>query len=147
MKRTSITRLINEAEFVVKHIRRSHASGMSVDLKIVVGHRVRAARKRVGLTQEGLASTINRTPESVSNIERGLQLPSIDTLVDLGIALGIPIADFFEASGQSDLTSRRLQLEADWRELGRALSEHDLIIAAAQARILLSASTKKLADG
>ena len=45
---------------------------------------MQAARRRAGLTQEALAALIARTPESVSNIERGRQLSTIETLVDLG---------------------------------------------------------------
>lgn len=44
---------------------------MADELKRRLGLTVQAARRRAGLTQEGLAAQIARTPESVSNIERG----------------------------------------------------------------------------
>jgi DNA-binding XRE family transcriptional regulator len=43
-----------------------------------------------------LASRIGRTPESVSNIERGRHLPTLETLSDLGKALGVAAAEFLE---------------------------------------------------
>ena len=47
------------------------------DLKERLSTTVQLARKRLGMTQEELAAAIERTPESVSNIERGRQLPSL----------------------------------------------------------------------
>jgi DNA-binding XRE family transcriptional regulator len=51
------------------------------DLKEYLSATVQLARKRLGMTQEEQAAGIGRTPDSVSNIERGRQLPSLDTRV------------------------------------------------------------------
>ncbi|WP_019995007.1 helix-turn-helix domain-containing protein [Aureimonas ureilytica] len=120
---------------------------MSSALKIAVGSQVRAARKRAALTQEALADAVGRTSESISNIERGVQLPSIETLADLGRVLGIPIAEFFESVEQTPRSARRQRLDAAWRELGRALAEANLKIAILQTRVLLSAQEGRLEDG
>jgi transcriptional regulator with XRE-family HTH domain len=61
-------------------------------LKSQIGLQVRAARRQQGLTQERLAELIGRTPESVSNIERGFALPSIETLDVIAQKLGVPLA-------------------------------------------------------
>jgi DNA-binding XRE family transcriptional regulator len=37
-------------------------------------------RRRAKLSQEALAEKIGRASESISNIERGVQLPNIETL-------------------------------------------------------------------
>ena len=111
---------------------------MTSQLKRSLGLKVQAARHRTGLTQEELASRISRTAESVSNIERGLHLPTLETLIDLGRALGVPIAEFFdEAEGTPLISRERRVLEARLREVGRSLSDRDLAVAVAQAKVFL----------
>ena len=74
-----------------------------------LGLTVQAARRRAGLTQEALAALIARTPESVSNIERGRQLPTIETLVDLVRVLEVPPPDFLDGlDGGSGLSRERV---------------------------------------
>ena len=110
---------------------------MSGDLRSNLAIAVRVARQRLRLTQEELAARIKRTPESISNIERGQQLPSVETLADLGRALNVPMSEFFGDDGEHLITPERARLEADLRQLGRMLSDRDLAIAVAQAAILL----------
>ena len=100
---------------------------------------MRVARQRLRLTQEELAARIKRTPESVSNIERGQQLPSVETLVDLGRVLNVPMSEFFGDDGRSPVSPERARLEAELRQIGRTLSDRDLAIAVAQVAVLLSA--------
>ena len=112
---------------------------MAANIKESIGLRIRAARQRTGLTQEALAAQVSRTPESISNIERGLQLPAIDTLADLGRALGVPVAEFFEDEPPAHRRSRkRVEVETRLREIGRALTDRDLAVAVAQASVLLT---------
>jgi len=103
------------------------------ELKRRLGLTVQAARRRGGLTQEALAALIERTPESVSNIERGRQLPTIETLVDLGRVLKVPLSDFLDGvdgiAGGSGLSRERVQQEARLREVARGLSDRDLGLA------------------
>ena len=111
---------------------------MGENLGKAVGARVQVARKRRGLTQEQLASQVGRTPESISNIERGRYVPSIETLADLSAALQIPIADFFDgATREQPVSDQRRRLEARWQDIGRALSDRDLAVALQQAEVLL----------
>ena len=102
------------------------------ELKRRLGLTVQAARRRAGMTQEGLAALIDRTPESVSNIERGRQLPTIETLADLGRVLDVPIIEFLDGvdNGRA-VTRERAQMEARIRELARRLSDRDLTLALA----------------
>jgi len=111
---------------------------MSGSLKKVLGLRVRAARQHRDLTQEELAAQIGRTPESVSNIERGLQLPSLDTLVELGRILGVPVAEFFDEDSGSSRSAERVSQEARLREVARSLTDRDLDIAIKQLSAFLS---------
>jgi transcriptional regulator with XRE-family HTH domain len=103
---------------------------MTDKLKYTLGLRVQAARKRAGLTQEELAASIRRTPESISNIERGQQLPTIETLADLGRVLSVPITDFLDGiAAPSSISPERQRLEAQLREIARSLADRDLAIA------------------
>ena len=86
-----------------------------------------------------LGAQIGRTPESISNIERGLQLPSIETLVELGQALGIPASELLEGVGASGIqhSPKRLELELRLRDITRTLSDRALAVAVAQVDVLL----------
>lgn len=46
-----------------------------------MGNRIRSRRQIMGKTQKQVAEAINVAPSYYSNIERGIRVPSIDTLV------------------------------------------------------------------
>jgi transcriptional regulator with XRE-family HTH domain len=69
---------------------------MKNDLKKLIGNRVREARKNKGLTQEDLAALIDKTVETISNIERGVKLPGLATLEDIRKALGVKLSDLID---------------------------------------------------
>lgn len=52
-----------------------------------LGNRIRFRRQFLGLTQKEIAARINVAPSYFSNIERGLRIPSVDTLVAIANAL------------------------------------------------------------
>ncbi len=113
------------------------------DLKRRIGARIRAARARSEFTQEQLAERIDRTVEAVSNIERGISLPSVETLERLGRELDVPLKEFFEDwDDRRKLSPRRIELEARLRELTRKLSDGDLEIALGQIALLTKRGSK-----
>ncbi|GAB2883024.1 helix-turn-helix transcriptional regulator [Streptomyces mayteni] len=57
-----------------------------------IGQRVRAARERQGRTQVAVAGLCGITVDYLSQIERGLKVPSIDVLHAIGRELGTPLA-------------------------------------------------------
>ena len=61
--------------------------------KELIGKRIKEARKRIGLTQEKLAEKIGIAEVYLSEIERGIKLPSLSTFVDIINALEVS-ADF-----------------------------------------------------
>lgn len=105
-----------------------------MSLKLRVGGRLREIRKARGLTQERLAERIERSVDAVSALERGLALPSFETLEKLADVLDVPIRDFFDVEeGASEARVRmltRLMMHA------RALSDADLEIAVEQVALL-----------
>ncbi|NVJ93343.1 MAG: helix-turn-helix transcriptional regulator [Methylocystaceae bacterium] len=106
-----------------------------MDLKHSLGARVRAFRQLRNLTQEQVAAEVERTPEAISNIERGRSLPSLETLDRLARVMGIPLVEFFEQE-RTGLTRQRIEQEAKLRILSQSLGDEDLEIALGQAEVL-----------
>lgn len=52
-----------------------------------LGQRIRSRRQLLGKTQKEVAQAINVAPSYYSNIERGLRIPSVDTLVAIANTL------------------------------------------------------------
>lgn len=69
---------------------------MSDELKRSISARVLAARNHAGLTQEQLAEAVDRSVEALSNIERGVSLPTIDTVDRIAKAVSVPMSFFFQ---------------------------------------------------
>ena len=56
---------------------------------IAFGNRVRAARERLGITQEDLAARVGMSPSHMSIVERGVKAPRMDTVVKLANELDL----------------------------------------------------------
>ena len=54
-----------------------------------MGRRIRAKRRARKMSQAELAKTVNISASFYGNIERGLRVPSIDTLVAIANVLGV----------------------------------------------------------
>jgi transcriptional regulator with XRE-family HTH domain len=61
---------------------------MSKDLRKKLGARIARYRQEAGLSQEKLAEKVGIRPETVSRLERGHTLPSIETIAEIGKVLG-----------------------------------------------------------
>lgn len=98
---------------------------------------MRVARQRAGMSQEALAQAIKRTPESVSNIERGVQLPALDTLLDLASALKITAGELLGHAGEArKITRQRAEAEAKLAAIAADLPDNVLVVAVDQIEVL-----------
>lgn len=85
-----------------------------------VGRRVREARKTSKLTQEELASRVNMTRTSVTNIEKGRQKLLLHTLFDLAAAMKIQVVQLIPESAEhkprieQKLTNGLSKAEKEW---------------------------------
>lgn len=61
-----------------------------------IGDKIKSLRKKMDLTQEELASRSELTKGFISQLERNLNSPSVDTLKDVLEALGTNLGDFFQ---------------------------------------------------
>jgi len=109
---------------------------MSNAMKRVIGLRIRAARKTAGLTQEELADRLNRTTESISNLERGKSLPAVQSLAAIADQLGITLADLFVGIEAGSPDRERVALEARAISVIRKLDKTRLEIAVKQLEVL-----------
>ena len=65
-------------------------------IKIKFGKRLKNLRKISGLTQEKLADKIDMSIDSVSNIERGIHGPQLETLEKIAAVLDIRLMDLLD---------------------------------------------------
>ena len=87
-----------------------------------IGNKIRQLRTQKGLTLEELASRSELTKGFLSQLERNLTSPSIDSLDDILEALGTNLADFFKEDkveryvfGESDFfTDEREECTIHW---------------------------------
>ncbi len=92
-----------------------------MDLKTQLGRRVAELRLRAQLTQAQLAERLGVATETISRLERGVVLPSLETMNDLAAALGVDLSELFsfperpsprQAAMESLLsTTRRMTVE------------------------------------
>lgn len=86
---------------------------MTRDLKQAIGSQAKRARENADLTQERLAELIERTKDAVSSIERGVNLPSLDTLARISQVTRVPMTFMVEtvdSKREDDETLSRIKL-------------------------------------
>jgi len=99
-----------------------------------LGQQIKSLRKLKGLRQDQLAEIASIDSKSLSRIERGVFLPSLDTVQKLADALGISVAEMFGDDAR-DARVLRMQL------LSLAVSTADADLQ--QAVISLSTQLRK----
>lgn len=109
---------------------------MGRDIKNLLGKRVQAVRLAKDLKQDQLAESIDRSWQTISNLERGKNLPSLLTLMRVANALDLTLAELVE-DVEAPPNPKRAQQEAQLRALIKQLPEPDLEIAIAQVEALL----------
>lgn len=91
------------------------------DIRTRVGKRVASLRKAAGLTQDDLAAKANVGRAFLSEVERGLKTPSLETLERLGAALRTNVTSFIAEPGESPVRNRPSRASAA-EELGRHIA-------------------------
>ncbi|SRR6266566_1639477 len=76
--------------------------------KQFLGRQIKRLRTRLGLTQDDLAERIQINPKYLSNIERGRENPTLDTLLRLAKSLKVEPWEMFLLD-QSSLDTRGLR--------------------------------------
>ena len=93
-----------------------------------MGKEIRRLRTNRGLTQEGLASALNVSPQTVSKWECGSSMPDIQMLPEIAVYFGITIDQLFAMSPQQQMErienriySIGLFIEAEVRQIEQEL--------------------------
>lgn len=81
-----------------------------------IGRKIKALRTQKGLTLEELASRSELTKGFLSQLERNLTSPSIDSLDDILEALGTNLADFFKTDKPEQFIFRENDFFVDEQE-------------------------------
>ena len=93
---------------------------MAIDYE-ALGKRISNARKQIGITQEALGEQLNMTRKHISVIETAINRPSLDTLVDIAIALNVSADDLLvdsltHSASTADSEIHRLLLDCNTTE-------------------------------
>lgn len=67
----------------------------------ILGYQVKKRRKAFNLSQEDLAEKIDKSVDTVSNIERGKGAPRLDTALDIANTLGVELFELFQVHDMS----------------------------------------------
>ena len=93
-----------------------------MDIKQMIGARIKEIRTKKGITQEGLSERMEINPKYLSSIERGKENPTLNTLIKLSESLEVDIGEIFSFVEAEDPNRRRSQIislldEADSEQL------------------------------
>lgn len=80
-------------------------------LRSQIGANIVFYRKRMGLTQAGLAEKLNYSDKAVSKWERGESMPDVVTLVQLSELFGVSVNDLLFASGGEKPAEKQVTVE------------------------------------
>ena len=80
------------------------------DIAKIVGKRIRAQRKKRGLTQEQLAELSGFHPTYVGQLERGEKNATLESIEKISVALDVGLSDFFESLGGADAVQKEIPL-------------------------------------
>ncbi len=109
----------------------------------IISYRIRALRRRRGLTQAALAARAELSEITISSIERGIWQPRLATVAAIAKALAVSLDELVGWDRPDDGRSRRrstllLQLETDLA----ALTDADLEVLVATAAALRAHRTR-----
>lgn len=66
--------------------------------QVALGKRIKAARERVGMTQEDLAAAVDYSVDHVSVVERGVKPPKLEKLVVIANVLNVGTDELLQDS-------------------------------------------------
>lgn len=84
---------------------------MSDTLALKIGKRVRNLRKRCNFTQAQLAEKVNLTDESISRLETGKSIPSVEKLNEIAVVLNAEIKELFDFKEDKHIESKKVLIK------------------------------------
>jgi transcriptional regulator with XRE-family HTH domain len=71
-----------------------------MDIKELIGARIKGIRKGRGMSQEQLAEKIGISPKYLSSIERGKENPTLDVFTKMAESLNVELSEIFNYSAE-----------------------------------------------
>ena len=102
-----------------------------------VGLRIQRLRKQRGFTQESLAEAIDRSTDTVCNIERGFSSTRIETFCRIACVLGMSVAELLDVGVSLPTDRERRKLVDQLVELVATEDRETIEAVTAQTEILL----------
>jgi transcriptional regulator with XRE-family HTH domain len=109
-----------------------------------VGIKIQALRKKQGLSQEAMAEAIDKSTDTVSNIERGFSSTRIETMYRIAAVLGVPIAELFDVGPPRPIDRNRRKLLDQMIELVAEEDCSTIEAVIAQTEILLHTKARAM---
>ena len=78
--------------------------------QVALGKRIKAARERVGMTQEDLAAAVDYSVDHVSVVERGVKPPKLEKLVAIANVLNVGTDELLQDSLKAATMLRATEL-------------------------------------
>ena len=78
--------------------------------QVALGKRIKAARERVGMTQEDLAAAVDYSVDHVSVVERGVKPPKLEKLVAIANVLNVGTDELLQDSLNAGTMLRATEL-------------------------------------
>lgn len=104
----------------------------------LLGQRIKKLRKAKSLSQEDLAEAIDKSVDTVSNIERGKFSPRLDTSLDIASALDVEPFELFQVHNLALKDKEKARILDEIFDLLKDESEEVLQFTLAQAKQLIS---------
>ncbi len=104
-----------------------------IEILKLVGNRVQFFRQQSKLTQEELAFRINKSKDTISNIERGSAGTTFETLIDLCEELNVNMSDLFDIPVLNKVNREESNLI---RKIVEIVSKKDAITMKSYLRVL-----------
>ena len=82
-----------------------------MELKELIGARLKDIRGKKGETQEKLSELVGINPKYLSSIERGKENPTLNTVIKLAETLGVTLEEIFTGIEIEDPKNRRPMID------------------------------------
>ena len=93
------------------------AAGGNASSGGLVGAKLRALRKRRGMTLQAVSDAAGVSVGHLSQLERDITSPAVKTLHDISVALGVGISWFFEEASDDSVDSKYVVRHADRKRI------------------------------
>lgn len=91
---------------------------------MTIGENIKAARKKAGLTQKGLADKLGIPYQGISQYERGIRKPKLETLDRIATALGVSLETLLDGVNFENSEKEHLSRE----QISRTISSITKVI-------------------